>query len=205
MGLKSVAKDVFKFIWEEDSLASWIVNVILAFVIIKFMLYPGLGWALGTPAPIVAVVSGSMEHDSNFNSFWNESTCCNSNCAQKKVQGSYYENINITKADFKEFPFVNGFNKGDIMILYSPDKAVVGDVIVYLTAQRSDPIIHRIVEIKEENNKRFFYTKGDNNCNQGSFETHISEDNVIGKAVWRVPLLGWVKIVAVNFIKAFTG
>lgn len=205
MSLKSKARAVFEFIWEEDSLASWLVNVLLAFVLIKFLLYPGLGWALGTPAPIVAVVSGSMEHDGNFNSFWNEPLCCNSACSKSEVQGRFYEQRNISQELFTSFSFVNGFNKGDIMILYDASTARLGDVIVYMTATRSDPIIHRVIDVKEEDGKMFFWTKGDHNCNIGSFENRISEDNVIGKAVWRVPLLGWVKIFAVGLLQAFMG
>ena len=55
-------RKVWKFIWEDDSALSWIVNVILAFVIVKFLIYPGLGLVLHTTHPVVAVVSGSMDH-----------------------------------------------------------------------------------------------------------------------------------------------
>lgn len=205
MSFKSKARAVFEFVWEEDSLASWLVNVLIAFVLIKFLLYPGLGWALGTPAPIVAVVSGSMEHDSNFDAFWSEEICCNNACSKTKVPGRFYESKNISKDVFRSFSFVNGFNKGDIMILYGASEAELGDVIVYMTSQRPDPIIHRVIDVKVEDGKKYFWTKGDNNCNIGSFENRISEDNVLGKAVWRVPWLGWVKILAVNFLKAVMG
>ena len=57
-------KKFWYFIWEDNSIWSWIVNVILAFLLIKFLVYPGLGIILGTDYPIVAVVSESMEHKS---------------------------------------------------------------------------------------------------------------------------------------------
>ncbi|MBI4150338.1 hypothetical protein HY488_02960, partial [Candidatus Woesearchaeota archaeon] len=98
---KKVARRVWYFIWEEDSWASWIVNVILAFVLIKFVIYPGLGFLLGTKFPIVAVISSSMEHDGSFETWWNQ-------------QASWYEANNITEEEFKTFSFKNGFNKGDI-------------------------------------------------------------------------------------------
>ncbi len=59
---KKLLKKIWYFIWEDDSIWSWIVNIILAFVIIKFIVYSGLGFMLSTSHPIVAVVSGSMEH-----------------------------------------------------------------------------------------------------------------------------------------------
>lgn len=195
-----VLKKVWKFIWEDDSVWSWIVNIILAFLIIKFLLYPGLGWVLGTPAPIVAVVSGSMEHDGNFDEFWTQPQCCNDRCSHTLVQGDFYEQNNISKTKFKDFGFVNGFNKGDIMILYSPKSVKLGDTIVYLTNTRPDPIIHRVIAIEDKNDSPFYWTKGDHNCDIGEFEKGIPQDKVIGKAVWRVPLLGWVKIVFVDLI-----
>lgn len=205
MGIKRAFKDFWHFLWEEESFASWVVNVVIAFVVIKYLLYPGLGFVLGTPAPIVAVVSGSMEHDSGFDDFWSGDSCCNDACSRSEVQGAFYESVDISRGEFRDFPFVNGFNKGDIMILAGADEAVVGDVIVYLSPIRPDPIIHRVIKVSSENDNNLYWTKGDHNCDIGSFEEHIPQNRVIGKAVWRVPLLGWVKIFAVWFWQLITG
>src|SRR3989344_1025688 len=186
---------IWRFIWDEDSAWSWIVNVILAFLIIKFLLYPALGWALGTPVPIVAVVSGSMEHTGNFDAYWNNPICCDQSCTQKAIPGEYYEGVNITNQDFRKFDFVNGFNKGDIMILTGAETVEQGEVLVYLT-NRPDPIIHRVIDIQSEGGSNIFKTKGDNNCASGDFEQAIPETHVLGKAEWRIPFLGWVKILA---------
>ena len=84
------------------------------------------------------------------------------------------------------------------------EKISTGDVIVFFS-KREDPIIHRVVEKGEKGGKIYFHTKGDNN--EGSIrstaldETNVSEDVVIGKAVLRVPLLGYVKIWAVDLLK----
>ena len=67
--LNSTWKKVWHFIWEDNSIWSWIVNIILAFILIKFIVYPGLGLALGTSYPIVAVVSNSMEHEPSMASW----------------------------------------------------------------------------------------------------------------------------------------
>ena len=197
MHLTEVLKKVWYFLWEEESIWSWLANLAIAFVVIKYLLYPGLGLLLGTPAPIVAVVSGSMEHEGNFDQFWTGGMCCNSLCTDRFVQGNYYENMNISREMFMDFDFVNGFNKGDIMILYSPKKSQSGDVVVYVVPNRPDPIIHRVLKISEENGKKYYWTKGDHNCDMGAFEKQIPEERVIGKAVWRVPFLGYVKIAAV--------
>ncbi|MBU0628221.1 MAG: signal peptidase I [Nanoarchaeota archaeon] len=191
--VKSALKKTWWFIWEDDSIWSWIVNIILAFVLIKFIVYPGLGLLFSTSYPIVAVVSGSMEHDGSFNNWWSS-------------QQSWYVSRNITQEEFSDFRFKNGFNKGDIMILYGkkPKDIQIGDVVVFRSA-RPDPIIHRVVKEWELNGKYYFQTKGDHNSDSitsvGLDETNIPEDNLLGKAVVRVPLLGYIKIWFVEIIQ----
>ena len=63
---------IWHFIWKDDSLLSWIINILLAFLIVKFLIYPGLGFALGTTYPVVAVVSSSMHHDGDFDQWYEE-------------------------------------------------------------------------------------------------------------------------------------
>ncbi len=193
--LKGVKK-TWKFIWEDDSLLSWILNIILAFVLIKFIVYPGLGFVLSTSHPIVAVVSGSMEHDQAFDGWW-------------ESNGEWYVSAGITKEQFAGFDFQDGFNKGDIMILrgIKTKDIKIGEVIVF-ESKRPDPIIHRVVKKWEQDNDYLFQTKGDNNI--GSIkspyldETTIGEERIIGKAVFRVPLLGYIKIWFVELIQLFT-
>ncbi|MBI5398058.1 signal peptidase I [Candidatus Woesearchaeota archaeon] len=196
-----MAHSVWKFIWEEDSWASWFVNIILAFLIIKFIVYPGLGLILNTSYPIVAVVSGSMEHDGSFDKWWSSSALCGQkSCSQEE----YYLQEGITREDFQEFPFENGFNIGDIMILYgtTPEDVRVGEVIVFRSF-RADPIIHRVITVKEKNGEASFTTKGDHNAASFSFESYIPEDVYLGRAVVRIPYLGYIKIGFVKLIGLF--
>ena len=192
---KAILKKIWWFIWEDDSIWSWIVNIILAFVLIKYIVYPGLGLLLSTGYPIVAVVSGSMEHDGSFDKWWDS-------------QSDWYLNQNLSREDFKEFDFRNGFNKGDIMILYGekPKGIDIGEVIVF-SSGRPDPIIHRVVRKWENNGRYYFQTKGDHNSDSiravGLDETNIAEDQILGKAVIKIPLLGYVKIWFVELIKLF--
>jgi signal peptidase I len=186
---------IWNFIWHEDSVASWLVNIVLAFILIKFIVYPGLGFLLSTSFPIVAVVSSSMEHDGGFNDWWD-------------ANSAWYEDQEIGYEDFKEYPFKTGFNKGDIMVLVGkkPEKIDLGDIIVFRSS-RPDPIIHRVVNKWQEDGIYKFHTKGDNNPDsiKGAYldETNISEDNVLGVAVIRVPFLGYVKIWFVDLINLF--
>ena len=94
-----------------------------------------------------------------------------------------------------DFPFKNGFNKGDIIILVSKKNINVGNVIVFWSG-RQYPIIHRVVEIQNLSYK----TKGDHNDAEDGF---TSDKEVIGKALFRIPYLGWVKIWFVDLINIF--
>ena len=188
-----IAKKIWKFIWEDDSIWSWIVNIILAFVLIKFIVYPGLGLILSTSHPVVAVVSNSMEHNMKFDEWWEKNT-------------DWYIEKGIIKEEFENFQLKNGFNKGDIMILLGRDaeSIAIGDIIVF-KSNRKDPIIHRVVKKMQKEDGIYFQTKGDNNKdsikNSKLDETNLKEDMVIGKAVLRVPLLGYIKIWFVELLK----
>ena len=214
---KHAIKKAWHFIWESDSIWSWIVNIILAFVIIKFLVYPALGFGLGTTHPVVAVVSSSMEHNSVPICTLNiEGKCveyskssyeiCGFEIASKgflslgqyfQVCGRWYEeNTGIKESDFENFRFRNGFNKGDIMVLMKPKNIRVGDIIVFNVQGRPDPIIHRVVGISANG----YSTKGDHNEGIWEFEKDIPKESVVGKAVLRIPYLGWIKIGFMNII-----
>lgn len=181
MKFKTFLKKTWNFIWKEDSVLSWVVNIIIAFLLVKFIIYPGLGLLLGTTYPVVAVVSGSMEHQGNFEEWWENNE-------------GWYIASNITKEQMSDFRFRNGFDKGDIMVLngVDPGDVEIGDVVVYSSNEYNYPIIHRVTYEWEENNKYYFETKGDNN--KIADMRRVSEDQVIGKAVFRIKWLGWIKI-----------
>jgi signal peptidase I len=184
---KLLFKKFWNFVWHDDSILSWIVNIVLAFVIVKFLLYPGLGLLLGTNYPVVAVVSGSMEHNGfNFDEWW-------------QLNEKYYENFNITKEEFSNYIFKNGFNKGDLVVLRGAKEVNPGDVIVFMYP-RSEPIIHRAVIAEERNGKIFIQTKGDNNPYSIPGETEIPPYALVGKAWFKLPYLGWFKL---GFLKLF--
>ena len=200
------AKQVWHFLWHSDSTASWIANLIVAFILIKFLVYPGLGLILGTSFPIVAVVSESMEHglhnevlcgqqfakfDESFDNYWN-------------VCGYWYEDREITKNQFKQFKFKNGFDKGDVIILWRANKKnlKLGDILIY-QGSKPQPIIHRVVKSWEENGQQFYSTKGDHNQNLIPGEDKINASRIYGKGIIRVPYLGWIKILFVDLVKIF--
>lgn len=205
--LKYHSKRAWNFFWNDDSIGSWIANIIVAFVLIRFLLYPLLGVILGTGFPIVAVVSESMEHGlhegvlcgqefiefpESFENYW-------------KVCGQWYTEQGITPEEFQNFKFKNGFNKGDVIILWraNRDNIQLGDILVF-QGSKPQPIIHRVVKVFEENDSFYYQTKGDHNSDsiQGEYgETRIPENRIFGKGLLRIPYLGWVKILFVDAVK----
>ncbi len=123
-----------------------IIYLILGFII-AFVLNMGLGFALNTTTPVVAVFSESMEP-------------------------TYY--------------------KGDMIIVQGEKNFSVGDIIVFDVSDKKFPIIHRVIKINADGTLE---TKGDNNSMQLTFEHNIDSSKVHGKAVFKIPLLGWVKIL----------
>lgn len=197
-GWKKALKRLWYFIWEDNSIWSWIVNIVLAFVLIKFIVYPGLGLVLQTSHPVVAVVSESMEHNNGFEDWWNKAN-------------NWYIANDIKKEDFNNFPLKNGFNKGDIMVLKGKraENIKIGDVVVFWSAKK-DPIIHRVVKKWQDNDVYYFQTKGDNYKTnpmpiKSAFldETKVSEEQIVGNAVLRIPLLGYIKIWFVELLNLF--
>lgn len=187
--LKDTARKFWHIVWEEDSVLSWIFNIGLAFLLMKFLIYPGLGLILNTSHPVVAVISGSMEHNALEFDEWYDN------------QKDFYTSYNISKERFSDFPLANGINTGDIIVLTGPPagKIKLGDIIVF-TKSGPEPIIHRTVRKWERDNESYFETKGDNNARVTSIDKSIHEDNVLGKAVFRIPFLGYVKIWFTRFV-----
>ncbi|NOZ81512.1 MAG: signal peptidase I [DPANN group archaeon] len=140
-----------------------------------------------------------MEHDGSFDQWWaSQATCGRRPC----TQGTFYEGYNISREAFSEYPFHNGFNTGDIMVLMGtpPQDISKGDVIVY-RSERPDPIIHRVIRITTTETGHDFRTKGDHNWVSYPFESDITQDRYIGRAVLRIPYLGWVKIGFVKLLQ----
>ncbi len=247
--VKGAVKTAYKYS-NGPGFLPFIIQLAVAFVVIKFVLFPVLGLLFGTQLPVVAVMSGSMEHDAtsgivcgipapadysgSFDQYW--SAC-----------GAWYEQRGITKNQFQTFPLQRGFDKGDIMVIIGPTRGSieVGDTIVY-QAREAYPIIHRVIAVRQDaSGSPVYATKGDYNaeqivlyvvsdavgrvsachragkpasCQEGERviastpasqaildETVVPANTVIGRAIFRVPWLGWVKIWASGALGLVTG
>ncbi len=184
-------KESLKKLWaflNKDTWQSWLASLVLIIILIRFILFPLLALATGSPLPLVVIESCSMYHNSDFDTWFHSN-------------GAWYESKNISKETFSSFKYKSGLNKGDIILVtktkYPPK---MGDTIIFQPDTYSsapNPIIHRVVTTSPPG------TKGDNNENQLNplnnlqqvDESSIKEGQILGKASLRIPLLGWVKLI----------
>jgi hypothetical protein len=221
-------KKSWDWIWNSDSILSWLIALVLIFVIIKYIFFPGLSLIMGTSLPLAGVESSSMDHQSlKYCEKYNSNGRCIQTSSVYEVCGNifdkkdylnideywdtcgeWYEEHDLTKSEFKGFTLKNGFSKGDIIIVWGRFTPKIGDIIIFKPNKESlapRPIIHRIVVINPDGS---YQTKGDHNEKQlvsdnniyNTDETKITQEQIVGKAIFKIPYLGWIKIGLVEFI-----
>ncbi|MBI1971836.1 MAG: signal peptidase I [Candidatus Aenigmarchaeota archaeon] len=93
-------------------------------------------------------------------------------------------------------------NRGDLVIVKhaEPQDIKVGDVIVFDTLSQPLPVIHRLYKINDDGT---FQTLGDNNGGvQHDWEKQIESKDIVGRAVFVIPYLGWIKIIICDSVPA---
>jgi len=87
------------------------------------------------------------------------------------------------------------FYRGDMIIVYGDKDIKVGDIVVFDAPSVNYPIIHRVIKMTNDG----VITKGDNNSisDEGRWGV-VPFDKIFGKAILKIPLLGWVKILFVE-------
>ena len=217
--IKENVKKAWNWVWNSNSVWSWLVALLIIFIVVKFIFFPTLSLIMGTSLPLAGVESSSMDHQIVKDQGDSLTLCGNTYTKENKeyvnfnkyweVCGTWYENQNLTKETFSEFPLKNGFKKGDVIIVYGRFTPELGDIIIFKPNPQSTaprPIIHRIIKINEDGS---YQTKGDHNEIQltgsnryGTDETKITQEQVVGKAVIKIPFLAWPKIWFTDLINA---
>ncbi len=133
---------------------------VLLGLVLAFVINQGLGYALETEKPVMAVVSNSM---------------------------------------------VPTFYKGDLVVVkgVDPRGLDVGDIVVYHNPYRAIPIVHRIINIEDHGESRYFYTKGDHNLKSDQdfgISPPVSEDLIRGRVILVIPKLGWFRVILTGFL-----
>ena len=180
--MKKSLDNFLKFL-KKDSWASLVVTLFIAFLVIKFIFFPVLSFLTGTPLPLVIVESCSMYHDE-----YGEAGL------EAVLENSIYSDYGIDYENVEDWNFRNGMNKGDVVFVIGKGSTDVGDIVVFdSNGGATHPIIHRVINIDSETGA--ITTKGDHNSVIGGSEKDFSEEKLMGKAVFRIPLAGWAKLI----------
>ena len=178
---------LLKKAWKNEYVQTAVIIGLI--VLIVFGFWYGSQLALNTPYPVLAVVSGSM-------------------CIPYDGQCDGWSHPFDRTLHIGDLIIVQGVNPADLNANY-PNS----DIIVFRKPGNPDElIVHRIVAINEVNGKLYFRTKGDGNGNKwpstpqpveyDPWEDNgvpgVSEDNVVGKVIMRVPLVGNVVLLMRN-------
>lgn len=90
------------------------------------------------------------------------------------------------------------YDVGDIVFIQGAESSELerGDIIVYDSSQSNQevPIVHRVTEVHDG----YVETKGDNNPDQLSFEREVKDSQIHGKAFFRIPRIGGIKLLAMD-------
>ncbi|KAJ6295245.1 hypothetical protein OIU78_023292 [Salix suchowensis] len=96
-----------------------------------------------------------------------------------------------------------GFKRGDILFLHMSEAPFrAGEIVVYNVEGKQIPIVHRVIEVHEQENsgKVDILTKGDANpADDRSLYAYgqnwLKPQQIMGRAVGFVPYAGWVTII----------
>ncbi len=145
---------------------------LLGFILILLALRLLLSIALGTPLPLIVVMSHSMTHDAL--------------AAKNFLPWLLANGFNST--EIATMPYQNGLNKGDIAVVCGRCALNLGDVVVY-RAPNGLVIVHRLVGKTEDG----YITKGDRNPAPDPWA--VKPEWIYGKVILRIPLIGWPRVL----------
>jgi signal peptidase len=167
-----LAVAVLRRLWKNEYFKTALMIILVVAIVFGFWF--GSQIVLNTPYPALAVASGSM-------------------CT---LPGSY--------CDGWTHPFEPTLHVGDLIIIQGvkPEEIKAapipeGDIIVFHQPYADgELIVHRAIADQTIDGKIFFQTKGDGNASPDS--TLVSEDNLVGKVVLRIPWVGHVSLLMNN-------
>lgn len=94
------------------------------------------------------------------------------------------------------------FEVGDIVVVAhrNPQLLAIGDIVQFRTNDMLIPTVHRIIDVRREQNQKVFVTKGDANANIDL--NPVYPEYVVGKVIFVLPRIGRVAITMRQFISA---
>ena len=80
-------------------------------------------------------------------------------------------------------------HKGSVMVVKPADSYKENDIITFNTSDSETTITHRIIKKEIIEKQTIFTTKGD--ANDAEDRELISSNDIVGKAIYQIPLLGY--------------
>lgn len=164
--------DTIPKIWENEYVKTAIMVIIIIGVVFGF--WYGSQLVLNTQYPALAVASGSM-------------------CKPYRMN-----------CDGWSHPFSQTLHIGDLIIIQGVAPEEIegapypdGDIIVFRKPSAGgELIVHRAIDEVERDGIWYFQTKGDGNLSPDHGE--VSEDQVVGKVILRIPWIGHIALFLHN-------
>ena len=114
------------------------------------------------------------------------------------------QHLNVVVSGSMEPVFYRGdivaIEKADLLGIheFNPEDVQIGDIVVYNAEWFDQPVIHRVINIVEENGTKMFVIKGDNN--QKADPYYVSPDQItakvikIGDSPVVIPYIGYISL-----------
>lgn len=187
-GLSSIKGGGTKIAW---------VGVILGTISLLF-LFPGFK----SIDPIITVYHNVMEHDGNFEYWWEADgrEYAESNIKPKSI---IYGELGIAKQQFKSFPFTDGITTGDALIVSRADyhNLKVGDVIIGWINSVDDLTVTRVIEISTKpGGKRYIQILGDQYNYGYGVPQLLQKDQIKYRVLAKIPKIGWPNLILSEFL-----
>jgi len=117
------------------------------------------------------------------------------------IQGVLYAALGV----FPPYRVINSgsmiptYYEGDVIFIkkVDPSQLQVEDILVFRSKGGGIPIVHRIIDVVEEDGVFYFATKGDNNAFQDTYYhplKGVPESEIIGVPVLKIPKIGLISI-----------
>ncbi len=186
--MKEKIKKFLYITFKEESLEGYILFFLFMIFLFRFVIPPISEVLLGTDMPIYVIVTPSMEHKD-----------------PEKIRVTFYKYFEDRNISVENFPFKDGLNRGDVVFVVGrdPREIRVGDVVVFKPKGSNSVLLHRVVW-KNCDDKCYFTMKGDANPFSLNFkhlsEVNVSEDRIKGVVVFRIPYIGYPKVILVEIL-----
>ncbi|MFH1256899.1 MAG: hypothetical protein V1494_06445 [Candidatus Diapherotrites archaeon] len=198
---------------KNNEVISWAVYLVSAFVF-AFAIYSILGFILGTGSPMVIVVSGSMEP-----TMYRGDVIVLQGVAPEQINAPEIDTglPSLEKVPLSTIAELDSIQR---VILFKDGQSLAfqqigtGDTVVYNSDIRAEPIIHRAIAKLLAKDGVYLLTKGDHNtgvdedCGTVSVNGSsvivskqcinlypVKADKIQGRAVLKIPLVGYVKLI----------